>query len=117
MEQAGIGDIRLIILGVARRPTAYAASTGRAAAGLVGLGCSVFAKGFIFPFFQIICNQITGTTIKILVSRKTHTNSNHRECIRAGSAVPSLLQEKEEGRYREMKMCNRSKFHKCVLHT
>ena len=35
MEQAGIGDIRLIILGVARRPTAYAASTSGAAAGLV----------------------------------------------------------------------------------
>lgn len=27
MEQAGIGDIRLIILGVARRPTAYAGGT------------------------------------------------------------------------------------------
>ena len=38
MEQTGIGDIRLIILGVARRPTACAASTSGAAAGLVGLG-------------------------------------------------------------------------------
>ena len=38
MEQAGIGDIRLIILGVARRPTAYAASTGGAAACFVLFG-------------------------------------------------------------------------------
>ena len=44
MEQAGIGDIRLIILGVARRPTAYAASTGRAAACLVGLSGGIFAQ-------------------------------------------------------------------------
>lgn len=94
MEQAGIGDIRLIILGVARRPTAYAASTGRAAAGLVGLGCSVFAKGFIFPFFQIICNQITGTTIKILVSRKTHTIPIIVSIL-TGSAVPSLTRKRK----------------------
>ena len=50
MEQAGIGDIRHIILGVARRPTAYAASTGGAAAGLVLLGGGVFAEYVIFPF-------------------------------------------------------------------
>ena len=44
MEQAGIGDIRLIILGVARRPTAYAGGTlTGAAACFVLFGGGVFA--------------------------------------------------------------------------
>ncbi len=57
MEQAGIGDIRLIILGVARRPTAYAASTGRAAAGFVLFGSGVFAE-YLIILVTPVCNKL-----------------------------------------------------------
>lgn len=62
MEQAGIGDIRLIILGVARRPTAYTASTGGAAAGLVFAGGGVSTIYFLEPFTIMLINDKTRRT-------------------------------------------------------
>ena len=89
MHLTSLGDVGGIVLGVARRPTAYAASTGRAAAGFVLFGSGVFAESFIFPFFQIIYNQITGTTIKFLVSGIPHAIPIIVSIL-AGSTVPSL---------------------------
>lgn len=60
MEQAGIGDIRLIILGVARRPTAYAASTGGAAACLVGGGSGVLTINAFKPLTIMLVHSQTG---------------------------------------------------------
>lgn len=94
MEQAGIGDIRLIILGVARRPTAYAASTGRAAAGFVLFGSGVFAEGFIFPFFQIIRNQVARAAIKIFIASETHAIPIIVSIL-TGSAMPSFTRKRK----------------------
>ena len=43
MNLPGLGDIGGVVLGVARGPTAYAASTSGAAAGFVFLGAGIFA--------------------------------------------------------------------------
>lgn len=94
MHLTSLGDVGGIVLGVARRPTAYAASTGRAAACLVGFGGGIFAESFIFPFFQIIRNQIARAAIKIFIASETHAIPIIVSIL-TGSAMPSFTRKRK----------------------
>ena len=79
MEQAGIGDIRHIILGVARRPTAYAASTGGAAAGFVFLGGGVFAE-YLIILIAPVCDKFSrDNTVQIRSQRGVVSSTYYKK--------------------------------------